>query len=284
MKSELIEIRENQRNSWNAFSPGWKKWDVFTMHFLEEQGNHIIEALDLQSSDHILDIASGTGEPGLTIAAHVLTNGLVTATDLSGEMLSIAKEKASQRAIGNFEVQVADACELPFEDATFDAVCCRLGFMFFPDMEMAAREMLRVLKPGGKIVTTVWAEPEKNFWITSIMGVLKKHLEILAANPAGPGLFRCAKPGFLTGLFNEIGIEGGQEKEISGVMKCHSAQEYWEFMNDVVPPVVSSLKAAEVEVKQKVKNDVFKIFKEKITGPDCHFPYGARLFSVRKPR
>lgn len=282
MKTELIEIRENQRNSWNVFSPGWKKWDNFTMHFLEEQGNCIINELSLEPSAKVLDIASGTGEPGLSIAAHVLENGSVTATDLSDKMLSIANEKAKGLGLRNFDVQVADACELPFEDNYFDAICCRLGFMFFPDIKLAATEMLRVLKPGGKIVATVWAEPEKNRWITTILGTLKKHIELPTLNPNAPGLFRCSTPGFLTSVFNEIGGENGQEKDIIGNMLCKSANQYWKFMSDVVPPVVSSLKTVGNKVRQKVKKDLYNVFEESMEG-SYSIPYGARLFSVKKP-
>jgi len=283
MKTELIQIRENQRNSWNIFSPGWKKWDDFTMRFLEEQGNCIINELKLKPSDKVLDLASGTGEPGLTIAAKVLHGGSVTAVDLSEQMLRIADEKAKARSLCNFDVQVADACELPFEDNTFDAVCCRLGFMFFPDLQMAAREMVRVLKPGGRIVTTVWAEPAKNFWITAMTGAVKRHTDLSPAAPMGPGMFRCAAPGFLGKLFGETGVEGGEEKEINGLMFCRSACEYWEFMNDVVPPVVSSLKNVSDEIRQRIKEDVRQVFEAEIAGADRSVSYGARLFSATKP-
>ena len=68
MEQQLTEIREQQKATWNKFSPGWKKWDEFTMNFLKPMGDKIIEALQIKADDHVLDIACGTGEPGLTIA------------------------------------------------------------------------------------------------------------------------------------------------------------------------------------------------------------------------
>ncbi|XOV93350.1 MAG: class I SAM-dependent methyltransferase [Bacteroidota bacterium] len=281
METEFIQIRNNQRGSWNTFSPGWKKWDDFTMRFLQEQGNQIIHELNLNPSDKVLDIASGTGEPGLTIAANILQNGHVTAIDLSEHMLSIAQEKAETLSIKNFSVLAADACDLPFEDASFDAISCRLGFMFFPDMKMAAKEMLRVLKPGGRLVATVWAEPTRNLWITTIMKVLNKHLELPAANPNAPGLFRCASPGLLTTLFNEVGTGDGYETDINGVMSCSTSSEYWDFMNDVVPPVVSALRSTSDDLRDSIRKEVSEIFEENIAQGNP-MPYAARLFSATK--
>jgi ubiquinone/menaquinone biosynthesis C-methylase UbiE len=67
----------------------------------------------------------------------------------------------TRRGIKNFEVIASDVCELPFPDNNFDAITYRMGFMFFPDLLLAAKEMVRVLKSGGRIAATVWSEPEK---------------------------------------------------------------------------------------------------------------------------
>ena len=284
MKKELLDIRDQQRNSWDTFSPGWKKWDDFTMQFLGKQGESIIEALDLNPSAQVLDIASGTGEPGLTIAAQVLKGGTVTATDLSEKMLNIAALKAEALNISNFKTQVADACALPFKDNSFDAISCRLGFMFFPDITLAASEMLRVLKPGGILATTVWAEPAKNLWITTAIGALKKHVDFPNPDPKGPGLFRCAAPNYLNSLFESLGVSGGLEKDINGILPCDSAEDYWDFLTDVVPPVVATLKKVSEADKALIKATVFELFEAQKNQEYTQMAFGSRLFTVRKPK
>ena len=171
MEQQLEQICCQQKESCNKFSFGWKKWDELFMDFLKPMGDEIIKLLDPKDTDLILDVASGTGEPGLTIA-NKLKFGKVVVTDLAEDMLAVAKENAHRRGISNIEIFPCDVCEMPFEDNTFDAVSCRFGFMFFPDMLLAAKEMARVLKPGGRIATSVWNIPEKNFWITAILGTI----------------------------------------------------------------------------------------------------------------
>ena len=131
MEPQLEQIREQQKQSWNKFSPGWKKWDTFNMEFLRPMGEAIIQHLDLQNNDLVLDIASGTGEPGLTIAK-LVPNGKVTAIDLSEDMLVIAAENAEAKGLKNFETLVADVSELPFETQTFDAISLQDGLYVFP--------------------------------------------------------------------------------------------------------------------------------------------------------
>src|SRR5262245_56825525 len=127
MEKQIIEIREQQKASWNKSSPGWKKWDDLTMDFLKPYGNEIIQRLNLKDSDMVLDVAAGTGDPGLTIASKV-NNGKVIITDLADDMLVIAHENAQKLGLKNVEFCVCDVSELPFADNTFDAISCRMGF------------------------------------------------------------------------------------------------------------------------------------------------------------
>ena len=90
MNEQQQAIRDQQKETWNKFSGGWKKWDEFTMNFLKPMGDAIIKLLEIKSNDVVLDIASGTGEPAFTIAG-IAKSGEVYATDLSDEMLNDCK-------------------------------------------------------------------------------------------------------------------------------------------------------------------------------------------------
>ena len=262
MEKQLEQIREQQKESWNKFSSGWKKWDDLTMDFLKPMGAEIIRSISPENGQVILDVAGGTGEPGLTIAG-MLNGGKVVITDLSEDMLEIARENAEQKDIKNVEFRACDVCELPFADNTFDAISCRFGFMFFPDMLLAAKEMLRVLKPGGKIATSVWNVPEKNFWVTATMGAINKNMELPAPPPGVPGMFRCAKDGLIADLFSQAGLKNITQKEITGKLNCQTTDTYWNMMTEIGAPIVAALSKADEATKEKIKREVYQSVDQK---------------------
>jgi ubiquinone/menaquinone biosynthesis C-methylase UbiE len=262
MEQLLEEIREQQKAAWNKFSQGWKKWDDLNMDFLKPFGDEIIRLINPKGADVVLDIAAGTGEPGLTIAT-MLKGGKVIITDLSEDMLEIARENAMKKGIKNIEAHACDVCKLPFADNTFDAISCRFGFMFFPDMLLAAKEMARVLKPGGKIATSVWNVHEKNFWVAAIMGTINSNMELSAPPPDSPGMFRCAKEGFISDLFLQAGLKNITQKEIAGKMNFKTTDVYWSMMTEVISLVVSALRKADDNMKEKIKKEVYQTLNQK---------------------
>jgi ubiquinone/menaquinone biosynthesis C-methylase UbiE len=262
MEKQLEEIRDQQKASWNKFSPGWKKWDELFMEHLEPMGAAIIQQLQLKDSDVVLDIAAGTGEPGLTIASQ-LKGGKVIITDLADDMLVIARENAAKKGVTNVEFRACDASELPFADNSFDAVSCRLGFMFFPDMLMAAKEIFRVLKPGGRISTSVWNVPEKNFWVTAIMGPINRNMEIAPPPPGAPGLFRCAKDDVMENIFLQAGFKNISQTEITGKLNCKTTDVYWTMMTELAAAAVAALSKADDTMKEKIKTEVYQAVNQK---------------------
>src|SRR3954463_13174137 len=125
------EIRDVQRATWAGLSAGWEKWDSLIMDQLGPVGAAMIERLDIADDQQHLDIASGTGEPGLSIARRA-PRGRVVLTDLVREMLDVAAGRARAQGIANIETRVCSADDLPFDDATFETVSVRFGYMFFP--------------------------------------------------------------------------------------------------------------------------------------------------------
>jgi len=281
MNEQQQSIRDQQKETWNKFSGGWKKWDAFNMNFLRPMGDALIKALDIKSNDVVLDIASGTGEPSLTIAS-IATNGEVYATDLSDEMLHIARTYADERNINNIEFKVADVSDLPFTDNFFNKVCCRLGFMFFPDMQVAANEMFRVCKGDGKVATSVWGAPENNEWITVMSKVISNYIEMPQPPPGAPGIFRCAKPGLIKTLLENAGFRNVKEEIISDKTDYGSAEQYWQFMTDIAAPVISALSKADEATRQKIKDEVFEACNKMLTNEKLIVEHSAIIISGEK--
>ncbi len=281
MEQQLTDIRDQQKETWNKFSPGWKKWDDFTMNFLKPMGDAIISELDIKESDIVLDVACGTGEPGLTIAS-LARNGRVIGTDLAEQMLKIAEENAANKQIANFETKACDVCDLPFDENTFDKISCRMGFMFFPDMQLASDQMFRVLKDGGKMATSVWDGPEGNIWITSVMGIINSNMQIPPPPKGAPGMFRCAAPGFMKSILENSGFKNVREQEVKGKVHYENFAHYWQMMNEVAAPVVGALSKADDTMKLKIKNEVEQLSEKYKTDNGLELNYSAIVFSAVK--
>lgn len=281
METLVKQIREQQKLTWNNFSPGWRKWDDFTMDFLKPMGDAIIQNLRLMDTDKVLDVATGTGEPGLTIAG-LIPDGQVIGIDLAEEMLAIAEEHARSKGLKNYETLNVDVCELPFEDNTFDAISCRMGFMFFPDMKTAAKEMYRTLKPGGRLSTSVWDVAPYNNWITTIMSVIQKYIPAPAPVPGAPGMFRCAEPGLMSDLLHKVGFKGIELQQIMGQVDYQSADRYWEIMLDIGAPIVAALSAADEDTKAKIKAEVSEVFNSTNKKGKAKLDYAALVITAVK--
>ena len=254
------QLREQQRNAWNTFSPGRKKWDEFFMGFLHPIGEKLIAVVDLRDGYQILDVAAGTGEPGLTAASQI-SQGKVIGTDIAQDMIKIANEQAKNRGIKNYEALALETERQPFPDDFFDAVICRFGIMYFPSMSEGVQEMVRVLKPNHKIALSAWTEPAKNLWATTIGNVINTMLSVPPPPPDAPTPFRCAASGTLTQLFKAAGLKDAQEIEIKGHVAFDSPQHYWDVMTAVAPPLVQALSKAHDAKRREIQQAVFEAAK-----------------------
>src|SRR5215467_12222666 len=190
MRSETFSERRGPA----GLSAGWEKWDPVIMDQLAPVGAAMIERLGIAEDHQHLDIAAGTGEPGLSIA-RLSPKGRVVLTDLVAEMLDVAARRAREQGIANIETKVCSADDLPFGDATFDSVSVRFGYMFFPDLTQATAEFSRVLRPGGRLCASVWIEPGANPWTSIAMDAIATEVEIAPPDPDRPSMYRCAAPG-----------------------------------------------------------------------------------------
>jgi SAM-dependent methyltransferase len=153
----------------------------------------------------ILDLASGTGEPAITLAQRVGPQGWVTALDQSSDLLEIAAERARSRKLANFTTHQADAHQLPFADQSFDLATCRFGVMFFSDAYRALTELRRVLKPGARACFAAWGPIEQPYW-QSTMKIVHRHAGGAILPPGGSDPFRFSAAGSLSEVLSASGF------------------------------------------------------------------------------
>ena len=126
----------------------------------EDYAADIAQRVNVPDGGSVLEVACGTGIVTRKLRDRLPASVRLVATDLNEAMLAYAKHKFQSNE--QVEFKQADAMELPFPDASFDAVVCQFGLMFFPDKERAMREVHRVLKPGCVYVFNVWDAIENN--------------------------------------------------------------------------------------------------------------------------
>ena len=246
------EVRDVQRAAWAGLSAGWEKWDSVIMDQLGPVGAAIIERLDIAEDHQHLDIAAGTGEPGLSIA-RLSPKGRVVLTDLVPEMQDIAARRATAQGIANIETTVCSADDLPFDDASFDSVSVRFGYMFFPDMAKATAEFARVLKPGGRLCSSVWVKPDDNPWTTIALQAIATEAVLAPPDPDGPNMFRCAAPGYVTALYEAAGLRDVAEWDVAVELVTRSPAQYWEMISEHVSLAVAALQQVDGPARKRIR-------------------------------
>lgn len=245
------EIRDSQRVAWAGLSAGWEKWDSVIMDQLGPVSTAIIDSLHILDDQHHLDIAAGTGEPGLSIAK-LAQRGHVVLTDLAPEMLDIATRRANAQKITNFETKVCGADDLPFSEATFDSISVRFGYMFLPDVARATAEFARVLKPGGRLCSSVWVRPDANPWTDIAMQAIATEVVLVPPEPNSPNMFRCAAPGYVSALYEAAGLRDVTEWDVEVQLVTQSPAQYWEMISEHVSLAVAALQRVDGPTRDRI--------------------------------
>jgi ubiquinone/menaquinone biosynthesis C-methylase UbiE len=230
----------------------------------------------------VLDLASGTGEPAISLAMRVRPQGRVTALDLSADLLEIAKGRAQERGLKNFSTQQADAQSLPFEDNSFDLATCRFGVMFFPDADKALRDLHRVLTQGSRACFAAWGPFDQPYW-QSTMGVVHRHIGGPLLPPIGPDPFRFASPGSLRAELQEAGFDHVDEETITLPWTWPgTAEEVWEQAKSVSVPFRPMLDRVPHDMWPKVNEEVLAEISKYVRGPNIEFGASVVLASGSK--
>lgn len=161
----------------------------------------LLAAAALQPGEQVLDVACGTGPITLRAAAAVGTQGGVLGVDLSQRMIDAALQRAARLAQPSVSFTRMDAAQLALPDARFDVVLCSLGLMYLPDPLQAVREMRRVLRPGGRLVLSVWGERARCGW-----AALFEIVDAEVASEVCPLFFGLGRQDALARLCTEAGL------------------------------------------------------------------------------
>ncbi len=229
------EYKTRQRRSWDDVAAGWEKWWPVFERYAQSVSDRIIELAEIGPGMSVLDVATGIGEPAITAARLVSDSGSVVAIDLSPEMLSIGRKRAEQLGLENIEFRKMDAEAVDQLDNRFDAILCRWGLFFLPDLKAALVKMRQRLASDGRLVAVVWGKPQKVPALSLPLNVAREVLQ--RQLPPGPSVFSLSDPAELKLTFEAAGFSHVHTEELTNTAEFESADEFIQFTQEVSAPV-----------------------------------------------
>ena len=259
-----------------------EKWKAKSAAMGTPVTNALVEYAQPTAGMNVLDLASGTGEPAISLALSVGEQGHVTAFDLSAELLQIAQKRAQARGLGNFTTLQGDAHSLPFADNGFDLATSRFGVMFFREPELALRESRRVLRPGARACFLVWGSFDQPYW-QSMMGVVHRHVGGPLIEPGGPNPFRFAERGSLSKVLRAAGFNDIEEETRTLPWAWPGpAEEVWEQNRAVAVPFRAMLDRVPDHEWPRIHAEVLKAVSSYSDGENIAFGAKVVLASGKK--
>jgi ubiquinone/menaquinone biosynthesis C-methylase UbiE len=237
--SDLAVIKSRQQIAWSS---GDYAMIGVTLQIV---GETLCEAIDLRSNQRVLDVAAGNGNATLAAARRFAE---VVSTDYVGALLDRGRERAEADRL-TVTFQEADVEALPFENASFDIVLSTFGVMFAPNQELAAKEMERVCRPGGKIGLANWTP-------VSFIGLLFKTIGQYV--PPAPGLRSPALWGdrtYLDALFSSKTTLVAQRRNF--VFRYRSPAHWIHVFRNYYGPVAKAFGAIDSKAQQALETDLY---------------------------
>ena len=258
-----------QTQQWDNVAQGGLKWWSTLEPMTHDVSDELINLARISDGDMVLDLATGIGEPALSIAAVVGESGFVFATDQSVHMLEIARERGKDFANVAFETMDAEDIKIDqmvterhlyFKSNQMDAVTCRFGLMFMPDVNMALSKIYRLLKPGAVFATSVWDKPELTPFFSFSVKVMQSLIDIPKPAAAAPTMFGLAN-GVLEQKMTEAGFTKVTSHSVMVNFKFDHAQQFVSLMQDIAAPL-SNMLANESEA---TKQQYWQLLEKKVT-------------------
>jgi enediyne biosynthesis protein CalE5 len=244
------ELRQRLHRMWSSVAEGWAEHAAF----VDSRGAAITDALlELAAprpGERVLELACGAGGTGLAAAELVGPAGEVVLSDIAPEMTAITAERAEQRGLRNVRTRELDLERIDEPDGSYDVVLCREGLMLVPDPARAAREIGRVLRPGGRAALAVWGPRERNPWLGVVFDVASAGLGEPVPPASIPGPFSLDDPALLANLLSTAEFEGVEVQEVPVPYVAASAEEWWARTTELSGPLAQRLAALPESAQQ----------------------------------
>jgi ubiquinone/menaquinone biosynthesis C-methylase UbiE len=242
---------EQARAAWDQIAAGDDQFVTPSHLSLAEDA---LQRVDLRTGMRFLDVAAGTG--ALSIPAARL-GAQVTATDISPTMVARLNQRAREAGLANIHGRVMDAHDLDLEDDAFDIAASQYGVMLVPDLPRALREMVRVTRPGGRVLVIAFGPPAQVEFLSFFLGAIKTVVPDFRGLPLDPPPlpFQLADPEKFRREMENAGLHEISVESLREEMAFQSAVHLWDWVTHSHPigaGLVAGLTAAQALDVQNV--------------------------------
>jgi enediyne biosynthesis protein CalE5 len=234
-----VEFRGTQQQLWNKIAPGWDKWRDLWEAGTGPISDRLVELAGVDSGSRVLDIGSGYGEPALTAAKVAGPEGRVTATDISSQMLDLARARAHDAGATNMEIVEGVPHTLDFEPDSFDAAVSRFGIIFDRDGEGAAERVRGWMRSGGRFAISGWGPPDRTPFLGIPIRTVIDRLGVSPPPPGTPGPMSRPTAEALGGLLEGGGFGDVNVEEVEVTFEWNSPEDFSTFIREIAPPVTA---------------------------------------------
>ena len=228
--------RDQVHSMWAAVAGSWSAHADYTDRRHAPNTRRLLDLADPRPDDRVLELACGAGGLGLAAARLVGPDGEVVISDVTPGMTAAAEARASASGMGNVRTEVLDIEAIDQPDASYDVVLCRDGLQFAVDPSRAAREIHRVLRPGGRVAVAVWGPRPRNPWLGVVMDVISEQTGKQVPPPGLPGPFALEDAAELEHILTEAGLLRVSVSELSLPMYASSFEDWWSRTSALAGP------------------------------------------------
>jgi ubiquinone/menaquinone biosynthesis C-methylase UbiE len=268
---------------WSEAARYWEKHRVAIERMFAPVAAALVQDAAIGPGHAVLDVATGPGEPATSIAGVVGAEGSVVGVDVVPAMIDAARREAERRKLRNASFRTASADALPFDEGSFDAVVSRFGVMFFPSPLDGIREMLRVLKPGGRLAMAVWHHASENPFHSALSDIVERYAPSPPPEPDAPDAFRFAERGKLLQLAREAGLAEASERLLEfSIDSTLSLEEFWTLRTEMSDKLRAKLARLAQEQVEEIKRAFFEAARAYASPRGPSFPATVLVVSGRK--